>query len=777
MEADRFERVGALFDLARELQGDERARLLDERCEGDADLRAEVESLLAHHAVAASQLDEPLLTPAVEPPPLHSVGPYRLVRRIGAGGMGTVFEAEQTNPDRSIALKLMSPALSSPEMLRRFDQEVQLLGRLEHPCIARIFDAGSAETIHGPQPYFAMELIAGVDLLTYAADRHLDVAARVALIRRVCEAVHHAHLRGVVHRDLKPANILVDETGNPKILDFGIARAIEADPATRTRLTMTGELVGTVPYMSPEQFTGRTEDIDLRSDVYGLGVVLYELLTGRLPYDFGDVMPHEAVRIVRDGEPRRMSAVHRELRGDIQTIVDKAIAKEPERRYGSAADLSADLGRWLDDEPILARPATTIYQLRKFVRRNRGSLSAATVFVVLLSIFAVAMFFKARENRRLADSEGLAKRDALEALADADTQRDRADATAERLARELRASNIQRGRLLARDGQPISAVQIVWREHLQDPASAHSLWALREIAARHGLLQTHIAHEGSSVTSIAFASRAARLVSSGADGRICLLDSARHASAGYMEMNADVHVLAAHPDGTTVAAGTNAGAIAIIDARSARIVRTLEGEEAVRALAYSGDGFHLAAAGATGTVHLLEASTGMPLGTFDLGTRVVSLCFSPDGASIAAACADATVRLLRPGVSPQVLRAPSPAVHVVFTHDGSHVYAGHEDGRIRAWVTGSGQRLLDTTTGNVNITAMALSTDSRTLVTGGLYSIDVWSTSPLELKRSLPVHRRVEGLAISVRGDFVAAGTIDGTVRVWDLTSKSSEIL
>ena len=312
-----------------------------------------------------------------------AIGRYRILRLLGEGGMGAVYEAEQDQPRRLVALKVIRAAWAGPELIRRFEQESQALARLHHPGIAQIYEAGAAETPFGVQPYFAMELIHGKPLVEYAEEHKLSTPQRLELMIAVCEAVEHAHQRGIIHRDLKPANILVDETGQPKILDFGLARATDAD-AQATRQTDMGQLLGTLAYMSPEQVLADPLALDMRSDVYALGVILYELLAHKMPYALSNLL-HEAVQTIRIAEPAKLSAVDRSYRGDIETIVAKALEKDKERRYSSASALAGDIRRYLRDEPIVARPPSTAYQLQKFARRNRALvIGMAAVFVVLV---------------------------------------------------------------------------------------------------------------------------------------------------------------------------------------------------------------------------------------------------------------------------------------------------------------------------------------------------------------------------------------------------------
>lgn len=312
--------------------------------------------------------------------------------------MGAVYEAEQESPQRTVALKVIRAGYASSEMLRRFENETQALGRLQHPGIAQIYDAGAAETPFGQQPYFAMELVRGETLIAYCDQHQLNVRQRLELMAKICDAVQHAHQRGLIHRDLKPANILVDESGQPRILDFGVARLTDSD-AQATRQTDIGQLIGTLAYMSPEQVLGDPQEIDTRSDVYALGVILYELLAGKGPYAIGRQMI-EVIRTIREQEPAGLSTVSRVYRGDIETIVRKTLEKDKSRRYASAAELAADLRRYLQNEPIVARPPSAVYQLQKFARRNRALVAGVAAVFVVLVLGIVVSTWEAVQARR-----------------------------------------------------------------------------------------------------------------------------------------------------------------------------------------------------------------------------------------------------------------------------------------------------------------------------------------------------------------------------------------
>ena len=433
MNLEHWRQVEEICQAARRLEQGQRSALLAEACQGDEGLRREVESQLSSPDAAPTVA--PLIGPdwpagmsdaAPTPPPWlpASIGRYRILRLLGEGGMGVVYEAEQEHPRRIVALKVVKPGLASPETLWRFEQESKALGRLQHPGIAQIYEAGTAEAGFGPQRFFAMEFIRGRSLRDYAEALRPNVRQRLDLMIKICDAVHHAHQRGVIHRDLKPGNILVDETGQPKVLDFGLARAIERDTYA-TRQTDLGQLVGTVAYMSPEQVLGDPLELDTRSDVYALGVIMYELLTGALPYRISRKL-HEAVKTIREVDPPRLSSVSRAYRGDVETIAAKALEKDKARRYASAADLAADIRRYLQDEPIVARPAGTAYQLRKFARRRKGLVAGvAAVFVALVGGIVASAWQAARATR--AQQAAFQERDrATSAERRATTERDRA---------------------------------------------------------------------------------------------------------------------------------------------------------------------------------------------------------------------------------------------------------------------------------------------------------------------------------------------------------------
>ena len=423
LTAERWRQLTPILDEAFELDARARAAYLDRACAGDPALRADVESLLEAGLASGDFLEEPLdaYLPAigVQPDevgpvantgprtdtiePNHRIGPYRVIRELASGGMGAVYVAERADGqyEQRVALKLVRHELDTEHARRRFLVERQILAGLRHPNIAQLVDGGIAPD---GRPWFAMELVDGVPLTQYCGDHRLDIDHRLRLFVAVCEAVRYAHQNLVVHRDLKPSNMLVTADGHVKLLDFGIAKLLEADPLgandpeTRTEMrAMTPE------YAAPEQVRG--ESVTTATDVYALGAVLYELLTSQRAHRFERRTPLEYERVVCDTEPERPStvvdrALRRTLAGDLDTIVLHALEKEPARRYASAEAMADDVERYLTAHPILARPHSLAYRLRKFGRRHRVAVAAAVALTTTLAAGVAATVWQARDKAR-----------------------------------------------------------------------------------------------------------------------------------------------------------------------------------------------------------------------------------------------------------------------------------------------------------------------------------------------------------------------------------------
>src|SRR5262245_32553418 len=405
-------RANDLFLRALELpSADARAKYLDEAWAGGAPLRVEVRSLLEAGDRAGSFLESPVisnLAPTVDAPPISEgpgtvIGPYKLLEQIGEGGFGVVYLAEQDRPVcRKVALKVLKPGMDTRRVVARFEAERQALALMDHPNIAKVFDGGTT----AGRPYFVLELVRGVRITDYCDQNHLSVRDRLGLFVRVCQAVQHAHTKGIIHRDLKPSNVLVtlqDGQPVPKVIDFGVAKALGQRLTDKTLFTGIAQMVGTPLYMSPEQAEQSGLDVDTRSDVYSLGVLLYELLTRTTPFD-GDRLQtvgyDEMRRIIREEEPARPSSrvstldraastvtaaprgdrrrLRRLLRGELDWVVMKCLEKDRTRRYETVDALAKDVERYLADDPVQACPPSAGYRVRKFVRRNRGPVVAAS---------------------------------------------------------------------------------------------------------------------------------------------------------------------------------------------------------------------------------------------------------------------------------------------------------------------------------------------------------------------------------------------------------------
>lgn len=834
MEQVRFQQVMKVFEAVCQAAAEQRAGVLAAHCGTDADLRAAVEALLAEDAAggleAGAGADLLAREVAADAPPAGGViplappkgllaGHYRIIGVLGEGGMGTVYEAEQARPRRRVALKALRPGQASSQAARRFEHEAHILGRLHHPGIAQIYEAGAPDAEHADQMYFVMELVRGAPLTTYARDRHLDIPHRLELIARVCDAVHHAHQRGVIHRDLKPTNILVVEDepsttaedasaggtrifgrdfhAQPKVLDFGVARAQSSDDNVTTMHTLSGQIVGTLAYMSPEQVRGDPDDVDTRTDIYAIGVLLYELLGGRVPHDISRLTIPEAARVICDVEPPLLGTLSHACRGEIETIVARAMHKNPERRYGSAAALASDLRRYLAGEPIEAKRDSALYLLRKHLRRYRYAVATVALFMVMLAAFGVYAAEQATENLRLARGEQLA--------------RHQADATSQRLSQELRVNNIERGRLAGRSGDRRGAEDLLWREQLRTPEAIDSYWALWEYYFHNPCLLTRPLTVGTPRT--AQYSPDGRYLALYGDGVIDVLHAdglapafeVRGGEAAWLPQ-----LLSFNPDGKQFAFTAQGGCLGVFDVEEGRVVDTWKLDSpTARLVQWSPEGTRIGIVGEPKTVQLMDVTTGCWLPARARHPRaVLCMAFAPDGALLATADDAGEIRLWEgDALAPVATLAgfDDSASALAFSPDGRLLAAGSRDRTIRVWELEHGELRTTLRSPNGTIRKLKFCQDSQTLLSAGWWFVEawnvqtgarsilahhpsmtadicpdesevvtaatemrVWDAKPERAERHLSGHVGRPCAAFSSDGRWVATSDFAGTVRLWD---------
>ncbi len=650
MSITRERRVKELFVEALALDKEDREKFLAEVCGG---LRGEVEALLAAERAMGDFLSAPAAQKLAKPlDPGATIGGYEIVRVLGKGATGTVYEALQKSPHRRVALKVMHAGLSSPAAVHRFREEAEILGRLKHPGIAHVYEAGVEETV----PWFALEYVERArTLLDHAST--LGRRERLSVVARLCDAVHHGHQKGIVHRDLKPANVLVGESGEPKVIDFGIARAADVD-------TPPAELAGTLPYMSPEQ-CDVAADVDSRADVYALGVILYELLTGHLPLDLQGARITDAVRIIRERPPTPIGDIDRRFRGDIAWIVHKALAKHPEGRYASAAALADDIRRHLTNHPVDAHPHRVWYQWRMFARRQRIGV------VALGAVLAVAVT-AAVLNRRLA-----------------------IEREAQRKAAEYHAylADIAAASAALRDSDVATA-----RRHLERAPETHRNWEWRHLAGRLDLstdTQTvqGALFDGGAVTPdgnlIAATSRWLRTPN------VIAWDAASRAVRYTIPSTLErAECLRFSPDGARLVVGHVRGRIDVHDGRTGELLVSAPPHESnVTMIAYSPDGARFATSSYDRTVKLLETASGKLLATLPQGDKVFSVTFS--GPWLAIGGGDGgRIRVLDAETLAEVATIEAHTSNVedlAFSPDGRTLVSVSMDRTVKLWDTSSWQ--------------------------------------------------------------------------------------
>lgn len=832
MSPEKFQRLMQLFQQALEVPEDQRSAFIDRACEGDAELVGELRALLgaspdqnARGGGGGGRID-PVVTgaglaafaagsnpksPGTLPPrppatPVSSLsGNYRLMRVIGEGGMGIVYEAEQAFPRRRVAIKALKPGIGGASILRRFQNEAQVLARLQHPGIAQVYEAGAAEDSDdasaSDDAFFVMEFVDGPPLNTYCESNALPTSQRLDLMLKVCDAVQHAHQRGIIHRDLKPANILVSATDHgpqPKVLDFGVARIEDVREQYTAVHTHIGQIIGTLAYMSPEQLVGSggdadSSDIDVRADVYALGVILYQLLTGRLPLELANRPLPEVARIVRDEAPTRLSVINRTLRGDLEVIVFKALEKDRERRYASAAALAEDIRRFLSGQPILARRDSTAYVLSKLVRRHKLPVALAAIALGGIVAFGVIAAYQARANRLLAAN----------------------------LADELHQSRIERGRLTAATGNTSLSEDMLWQQWVRRPGDLTTQWALRELYARTPLFGAGPMMNGVP-SRIAYAEAINAVVVTNVNGIIDLFTPALDRTIASIDTSSSGNssTSALSPDGRFIIIGSTGGTIACWDLADQRQLFRIEGPKVLfQIIAFAPDGQAFFLATSTGEVAMLDARTGSRISTIarvNAPTAVLGI----DDERIVVATRTGQIHVIdarRQSVIQVISCAPGSIATLALSSDGGTLLTMSDTGSLsvidtRSWALTrrveagqgfrsialadddrqlfasgvDGIRIIDPRTMSPLATLLKEDAGSIALAPAerGIYTIGFGPTprwlparpNPVALDWASPdesVQDWILTAALSPDARRYATGTSRGVVRIWDVVSRT----
>lgn len=799
LEQGSFHRLMTLFDELSVLSPEERHPRIETELASEPDLRRDLESLLAEHdgagRVATAGGAEALGLPTAHiTPPISLLsggeslpilkGAYRLLRTLGEGGMGIVYEAEQAFPRRRVAIKALRGTLATPGMLRRFRNEVELLARLHHPGIAQIFEAGFADEHSPDQAFFVMELVEGQPLTRYATGHSLVPRERLALMLKICEAVEHAHQRGVIHRDLKPGNILVTAGGQPKVLDFGVARTVDHD-ADATMATRAGQIIGTPSYMSPEQIQG-DPGLDTRTDVYALGVIAYELLTGKLPFDFSATPIAEAARILRDRHATPMTLHSRELAGDTELVVATAMHRDRDRRYQSAAAMAEDLRRLLAGLPIAARRDSPAYVLRKLAQRHWAVVSLGALLLASLLAFGVTSGMLARSNAILAGESEAARIDAeakgLEAKTQRDiaqTQRDAATEASQRLKVELAHAEIERARLEALLGRLSIAEDRLWDSFLNGSHPDAARWALWDLYHRIPCLSTVAGPVRPTATFLL--PGASRVLAGNSEGGLRLLDPATAAESGRLVAgNASISAIRSTPDGARLIIASADGRIVVMPTDGSASPQPLgegtpHGIRSPIAIAVSADGSTIATAGNDGVVRLWDAATLAQKAQWQAETRPIPvLAISPDASTVATAdnANGATIRVWNVSETgaPITTHKPGsfyPVSMLEFGPSSDELLIGTGDrtaSRLRI-STGSTQRIDATFTGPVRV--HSISPDGQSALLAGGDALFVTGTAENSPIRLIARQRRYVLAAGWQGNDRIVTVTQDGLIRTF----------
>ncbi len=768
MTPERWKRIEDIFDAALELPREERDALLVRMCGDDGELRAEIQGLLENAEGASEGLNQVIGREAVliqqEAMPAlegRKIGHYRLIRELGRGGMGIVYAGERDDGEyrTEVAIKLLYHGLETAGAAARLRDERQMLAKLTHPGIVRLLDGGTTEE---GVPYFVMERVEGKPLTAYAVGQNLPVRARLVLFRKVCDAVAFAHAKLIVHRDIKPGNILVTPSGEPKLLDFGIARWLDREQEAHTR---TGMRLLTPEYASPEQARG--EPISTSADVYSLGAVLYELLSG-VPARRMEGDDLSALQAMLDEDPPKPSAVAPKaiapiLAGDLDNIVLKAMRKDPALRYSSADKLSDDLGRYLDGLPVQARAPTMSYVLKKFVWRTRGIL--ATLAFVIGSL-SVATGVSLRQAKRADVQAARADEQALQAMEEARRAR---NATRIAVARE-------------RQGDPTVALALL-REI--EPGALPRGWSALASSMRDAGVASMVFLHDETVFDAVFSPDGGSVGSGGADKQVRIWDiHGLGEPVVWKGHEAEVVRVAFSPDGKQIASSSRDKTIRVWNTDGTGESMVLRGHTAsVGGVAWSPDGKHIASASQDRTVRIWNADgTGPPLVLEGHTEGVNSVAWDRYSSRLVSASRDKTIRVWNAdgSGSPRILQGHDGAVSSAsFSPHGERIVSSSEDKSVRVWdADGSGKPLV--LEGHHNgVTRASFSADGKYIVSASYdKTVRLWNADGSGQSVVLRAHDHfVTGAAFAPDGRHIVSTSWDKTARISDTLNLARPIV
>ena len=778
----------------------ERERYLAAACGHDPELRRQVDSLLEAQALSGDFLEQTVIArggPHLGEKPGDLIGRYKLLEKIGEGGMGVVYMAEQEEPvRRRVALKIIKLGMDTNQVVARFEAERQALALMDHPNIAKVLDAGATDT---GRPYFVMELVHGVPITEFCDKNRLSAEERVKLFIPVCQAIQSAHQKGIIHRDIKPTNILVTLNAGvpmPLVIDFGVAKATNQKLTEKMVFTSYAAMIGTPAYMSPEQAEMSRLDVDTRSDIYGLGVLLYELLTGTTPFPEKRLRSagyHEMQRIILEEEPERPStrlstlageqrglvarnrgaselALGRLSAGDLDCIVMKCLEKDRARRYETANGLAADLKRHLNDEPVVARPPSKAYRLQKVIRRNQLAFVAGAVVAAALVVGTGISAWQAVVATR-------AKGKALAAQKEAQRARETEKLTRVEAEHELYAVKMNLAQQAWDENNVGRLRQLL--EQTQDSPYRGFEWYYWQPKA-HLALKTLRGHLDA-VTSVAFSADGRRILTGSHDKTAKVWDAASGKELVTLKGHRDeVECAAFSPDERRIVTGSDDRTARVWEAASGRELLVLKGHTAsILSVAFSPDGQRIVTGSWDKTAKVWETASGRELLTFKgHSDNVMSVMFSRDGKRIVTGSFDHTAKVWEAasGHELRTLKAHHIIYSVAFSPDGRRIVGGGSDGTAKVWGAASGEELLTLKGHTAQILGVAFSPDGRRIVTGCYdQTARVWDAANGRELLTLKGHgNRIWGAAFSPDGQRVVTGSWDKTAKVWDVAGDMS---